>query len=87
MLSHDECIRAAMKQFIEDDREFRRIETDPHAQFLDWKEGKGAGRSIVIENTRRACKNQDVKLKLGGAFTVIKTDRSEKKTNYAFSVG
>jgi hypothetical protein len=59
MLSHDECVRAAMRQFIEDEREFRRIETNPTAQFFDWKEGTGtrAGTSTIVEKTRRARKN------------------------------
>jgi hypothetical protein len=34
-LSDDIGVRAAIKQFIEDKREFRRIEIDPNAQFLD----------------------------------------------------
>jgi hypothetical protein len=38
-LSHDECVRAAMRQFIEDERILRKIETDPNAQFIDCKEG------------------------------------------------
>jgi hypothetical protein len=39
-LSDDMSVRAAMRQFIEDEREFIRIETPANAQFLDWKEGK-----------------------------------------------
>jgi shikimate kinase len=88
-LSDDMGVWAAMRQFTEDEREFRRIETDVNAQFLDWKERKGAstGTSIIIEKTRRACKNQDVRLKLEGAFMVIKANVSEKKTNSAVGIG
>jgi hypothetical protein len=58
-LSYNECVQAAMRQFIEDKRIFRKIETDVNAQFLDWKEGRGksTGTSIIIRKTRRACKN------------------------------
>jgi hypothetical protein len=61
-LSYDECVRAAMRKFIEDEREFRRIETEPNAQFLDCRKGKDASTemSTIIKKTRRACKNQDV---------------------------
>jgi hypothetical protein len=34
-LSDDTEVRAATRQFTKDKREFRRIETDPNAQFLD----------------------------------------------------
>jgi hypothetical protein len=34
-LSDDMGVRPAMRQFIEDEREFRRIETDINAQFFD----------------------------------------------------
>jgi hypothetical protein len=56
---------------------------------LDRKEGKGAsiGTSTIIEKTRRGCKNQDVGLKLEGAFMLIKTNRPEKKTNSAVGTG
>jgi hypothetical protein len=81
-------VRAAMRQFIEDEREFRRIETDPNAQLLDWKEGKGAntGTSTIIEKTGRTCKNQNVDLKLEGVFMVIKANGTEKKINYAVGI-
>jgi hypothetical protein len=36
---------------------------------------------------RRACKNQDVALKLEGAFMVIKANELEKKTNSAVGIG
>jgi hypothetical protein len=88
-LSDDTWVRTAMRQFIKDKREFRRIETGPNAQLLDWKEGKGASTetSTIIEKTRRACKNQDMALKLEGAFMVIKAKGSEKKTNSAIGIG
>jgi hypothetical protein len=34
-LSHNECVLAVMRQFIEDEGEFKRIETDANARFLD----------------------------------------------------
>jgi hypothetical protein len=88
-LSDDMGVRAAMTQFTEDEREFRRIETDAHAQFLDWKEGKDAskGTSTIIEKTRRVYKNQYVGLKLQGGFMVIKADGSQKKTTSAVGIG
>jgi hypothetical protein len=67
----------------------QKIETDINAQFLDWKEGKGAstGTSTIIEKTRRACKNQDVEVKLENTFMRIKANRLEKKTNSAIGIG
>jgi hypothetical protein len=58
-LSDDMGVRATMRYFIEEEREFRRIDTDPNAQFLDRKEGKGTSTetSPIIENARRESKN------------------------------
>jgi hypothetical protein len=39
-LSGDMGVRPVMRQFIEDESEFRRIKTGPNAQFLDWKAAK-----------------------------------------------
>jgi hypothetical protein len=88
-LPDDMGVRAAMKQFIKDEPKFRIIETVPNAQFLDWKEGRGAniGTSTIIRKTRRACKNQDMGLHLEGAFMVIKVNMSEKKTNSVVGIG
>jgi hypothetical protein len=88
-LSHDKCIWAALRQFIEDEQKFTKIETGPTGQFLDCKEGKGAstGTSAIIEKTRRADKNQDVGLKLEDACIVIKANVSEKKTYFAIGIG
>jgi hypothetical protein len=82
-LPGDIRVRVAMRQFIEDEPEFRRIETEPNAQFLDWKEGKDTrtGTSIIIKKTRRTSKNQNVEQNLEGAFMVIKANGSEKKIN------
>jgi hypothetical protein len=54
-------IGAVMRQFIQDEPIFRRIEIGPNAQFLDWKKRRGAstGTSTIIEKTRRASKNQN----------------------------
>jgi hypothetical protein len=88
-LSHDKCVRAVMRKFIEDEREFRRIETDAKVQFLDWKERKGrqTGTSTITEKKRTAYQNQDMGLKLEAAFIVIKDNRSETKTNSAVGIG
>jgi hypothetical protein len=87
-LSDDLEIRAAIKQFIENERGFRRTETSPNAQFLDGKEGNNPSRgmSTIVKKPRRACKNQDVKLKLQGAFIVIKGNEPEKKRNAAVAI-
>jgi hypothetical protein len=54
-LSDDMGVRAAMRQFIENEREFRRILIDANGQFLDWKEGKGAsiGTLTIIEKMKK----------------------------------
>jgi hypothetical protein len=43
--------------------------------------------STIVEKTRRACKNYDLRLKLESSFMVIDAHGSEKKTNYAVGIG
>jgi hypothetical protein len=43
--------------------------------------------STIIEKTRRVSKNQNVRLKLEGAFIIIKANGSQKKTNSAIAIG
>jgi hypothetical protein len=78
-----------MRQFIEDERIFRIIETDANAQFLDWKERKGANTttSTIIEKTRRAFKNHNIGLNIASAFMVTNVNGSEEKTNSAVGIG
>jgi hypothetical protein len=78
-----------MKQLIEEEREFRRIDRDTNIQFLYWKDRRGTrtGTSTITEKTGRANKNQDVGLKLEGAFMLIKANGSEKKKNSRVAIG
>jgi hypothetical protein len=58
-LSHDECVRAAMRQFIEDERTLRKTETDPNAQFLDCKEGaQEQGRQLSLKRQKERARTR-----------------------------
>jgi hypothetical protein len=37
-LSEDNKIQSVMREYIDDERKFRKIESDSNASFLDWKE-------------------------------------------------
>jgi hypothetical protein len=47
VLSQDDQVRRAMRQFIEDERNFRRIELDEDGQFRNWREKKRTIRNII----------------------------------------
>jgi hypothetical protein len=55
-LSDDMGIRVAMKEVIEDEREFRRIERDANVS---------TGTLTIIEKTRRACKKPKCEAETG----------------------
>jgi hypothetical protein len=88
-LSGDDKIRDVMRQFIEDENKFRRIESDSNAIFLDWKKGEDPrkGTPMIIARTRGACKSLRVKVKLEDRQMIIKTEESEMKTNLAIGIG
>jgi hypothetical protein len=64
-------------------------QTPIHISLTGKKQRKGAstGTSIIIEKTRRPCKNQNVGLNLEGAFMIIKANRSQKEINSAVPIG
>jgi hypothetical protein len=88
-LSEDDLIQSMMRKFIEDERRFRGIQSDPDAPFLDWGEDGStrSGTSTIIARTRGACKRLDVKLKLKDRSLIIKAEESEMKTNSAVGIG
>jgi hypothetical protein len=65
-LSESDDVREVMRQFIEDQRRYRKIVQCPNAQFLDWGEEEQLGirRSTIIIKTTRAGNKPDVTLKL-----------------------
>jgi hypothetical protein len=89
MLTEDEGLRIAMKQRIEDERCFGKIELDPTATFLDWKDDGFTrnGTSTITARTRRGYKGLNVGLKLEGSLLVIKANGSEKKTDAVIGIG
>jgi hypothetical protein len=89
MPSRDDMVRSAMRQFIDDERRYRRIVQCPNAQFLDWgeEEQSGPGTSTIIVKTRRACEKLDVTLKLEERRMMIKAKESEFKTVTATIIG
>jgi hypothetical protein len=88
-LSEDGVIQSVMRQFIEDERRFRGIQSDPDAPFLYWREDGStrSGTSTIIARTRGSCKRLDVKLKLKDRLLIIKAEESEMKTNSAVGIG
>jgi hypothetical protein len=76
-----------MRWFAESERQYRLIEHDPKAQFLNWKreeeEGKREkGTRSIIARTRKTCHKLDIGLKLDENEDVmkIKSGESEVKT-------
>jgi hypothetical protein len=68
LLSDDDKVRRAMRQFTEDERIFRRIEEDTRSTFLNWKARRNerSGTSSIIARTRKACKELGVSLNFEG---------------------
>jgi hypothetical protein len=71
-----------MREFIDNERRYRRIIECPNAQFLDWGEEKQSeiGTSTIIIKMRKACEKLGVTLTLGDGRMMIKTKGSEFKT-------
>jgi hypothetical protein len=88
-LTEDDELWIAMREFIEDEQCFQKIESDLAATFLEWREDgfTRTGMSTIIVGTRRACKALNMGLELEGWLLVMKTNGSEKKTNAAVGIG
>jgi hypothetical protein len=88
VLSEHEEIKRTMRQFIEDERKFRRIEIEEASQFLNWSEEHGrSGTSTIVEKTRRSCRNLEVEMKLRGEEVMLKNKGSECITRTAAGIG
>jgi hypothetical protein len=89
-MSQDEILRIVMRQFIEYERLFKRIEEDPNAPFLNWKEETAAltrsEKATIIVKARDACKKLDVMMRLESPWLVFRADGLEKKTNSAVGI-
>jgi hypothetical protein len=88
-LSSDDAVRSVMREFIKDERRYRRIIQCPDAQFLDWGEEvqSNIGTSTIIVKTRKACEKLGVTLKLGEGRMMIKTKGSEFKKVTVTNIG
>jgi hypothetical protein len=90
MISTDEKVRTAMRQFAEDERRFRRIGEDDHARFLNWEvtEDERTGTSSIVARARKACAELDISFNLEGISGIrISGGRSAKTMNTAVGIG
>jgi hypothetical protein len=61
MTSKDEKVKKAMRWFTESERQYRIIEEDRNAQFLNWKKEKGRRE----RNRFYHCENEEYLLQVG----------------------
>jgi hypothetical protein len=54
---------------------------------VERRKGANTRTSIIVEKTRRAWKNQDVRVKLEAASMIINAQGSEKRINSAIGTG
>jgi hypothetical protein len=67
-----------MRQFIEDERNSRRIERDDDVEFRNWGEERGqSGTSSIIPKTEQACKHLEISLKKNAEENEIHIKRDE----------
>jgi hypothetical protein len=87
MTSKDE---KAMRRFTESERQYRIIEEDRNAQFLNWKKEEGRrerGTGSIITRTRNTCYTMEVSLTMNDDEMTITSGESELKTKTASGIG
>jgi hypothetical protein len=90
MTSKDEKVKKAMRWFTESERQYRIIEEDGNAQFLNWKKEEGRrerGTGLIIARTRNTCYKLEVGLKMNDDEMTITSGESELKTKTANGIG
>jgi hypothetical protein len=64
LTSNDAKIRKIMRKFVDEERDFRKIDVDEYGTFLDWKEMQGIrGTASIIGRTRQACAQLGISIK------------------------
>jgi hypothetical protein len=89
VLSEDLRIRAAMRQFLEDERQCRQIEIDENGHFHNWSDGKdpSGGTSSLIAKARKACRRYDLSFKITKTSVIVKSGELEHQTKSAIGIG
>jgi hypothetical protein len=91
LLSNDSKIRNLMQEFIESEREYRKIpiETDLLTPFLNWKSETGqSGTSSIVNGARRAVRELEVEFHIeADNMILIKNKEFELKTKTPAHVG
>jgi hypothetical protein len=83
ILSKEKKIREAMRWFVNDERDYRKIAIDPGSTFLDWKDEHGRrGTAALVVRTRKSCKKMKGKMKLMKAEVVLRNSESESASEY-----